>query len=381
MRGLAAIVFMTFAAIIAAALAFSSDAAPVTAPKFAQSAGAIPVDVELVIAVDVSYSMDPEEQALQREGYIQALTSREFMQALREGANGKVAITYFEWAGEFDQKIIMPWRLIEGPESADAVAAEIAAAPYRRASRTSISGGLMFAKPLFDRSGYRGLRRVIDVSGDGTNNAGALIVPTRDDVLAAGITINGLPIMLKRPVRVTMDIENLDVYYEDCVIGGPGAFVIPIKEREKFTEATRTKLVQEVAGLQARAAGRACGRECAAHFLHHRRAEVARALGQLKRATRRRSEAGKLAAIDVLAVIEPRVQPFGVVVQSGPLGRADRHGEIVLEIAVAGCRRAGIVHFVVGGLGQRLVFGDFLSAVLVGSRHHGVSAKKSRISM
>ncbi len=160
---------------------------------------AVPVDVELVIAVDVSYSMDPDEQALQREGYILALTSKEFLQALREGAHGKIAITYFEWAGQFDQKIIMPWRVIDGPEAADAVAAEIARAPYRRASRTSISGALHFAKPLFDDSGYRGSRRVIDVSGDGANNAGQLLVPTRDDVLAAGITINGLPIMLKRP--------------------------------------------------------------------------------------------------------------------------------------------------------------------------------------
>jgi hypothetical protein len=144
----------------------------------------------------------------------------------------------------------MPWRLIEGPESADAVAAEIARAPYRRASRTSISGGLKFAKPLFDNSGYRGLRRVIDVSGDGTNNAGDLIVPTREEVLAAGITINGLPIMLKRPLRGSMDIENLDVYYEDCVIGGPGAFVVPIHERKQFIEATRTKLVLEISGRQ-----------------------------------------------------------------------------------------------------------------------------------
>ena len=233
----------------AAGLALAAFAAPL--PQFAdKSAGAIPVDVELVIAVDVSYSMDPEEQALQREGYVQALTSREFLQALREGANGKVAITYFEWAGEFDQKVIMPWRLIEGPESADSVAAEIAAAPYRRASRTSISGGLKFAKPLFDHSGYRGLRRVIDVSGDGANNSGAPVVPTRDDVLAAGITINGLPIMLKRPLRGSMDIENLDVYYEDCVIGGPGAFVVPIHERKQFIEATRAKLVLEISGRE-----------------------------------------------------------------------------------------------------------------------------------
>ena len=232
-----------------AAVVLAASAAPL--PRLAdKSPSAIPVDVELVIAVDVSYSMDPEEQALQREGYVQALTSREFMQALREGAHGKIAITYFEWAGQFDQKIIMPWRLIEGPESADSVAAEIAAAPYRRASRTSISGGLIFAKPLFEHSGYRGLRRVIDVSGDGTNNAGELIVPTRDDVLAAGITINGLPIMLKRPLRGTMDIENLDVYYEDCVIGGPGAFVVPIHERKQFIEATRTKLVLEISGRQ-----------------------------------------------------------------------------------------------------------------------------------
>lgn len=234
----------------ATAFAIAAFAAP-TPPRFAdKNPSAIPVDVELVIAVDVSYSMDPDEQALQREGYILALTSREFMQALREGANGKIAITYFEWAGQYDQKIIMPWRLIEGPESADAVAAEIARAPYRRVSRTSIAGALRFAKPLFDNSDYRGLRRVIDVSGDGANNSGPPVVPERDDVLAAGITINGLPIMLKRSNPGSMDIEQLDIYYEDCVIGGAGAFVVPIREREKFVEATRTKLVLEIAGRQ-----------------------------------------------------------------------------------------------------------------------------------
>jgi hypothetical protein len=225
------------------------------------------VDVEVVLAVDVSYSMDPDEQALQREGYIAAITSREFMQALRSGMNGRISITYFEWAGPFDQKIIVPWRLIDGPEAADAVANEIARAPYRRASRTSISGALIFAKPLFDGSGFRGVRRVIDVSGDGANNSGALVTMARDDVLSAGITINGLPIMLKRPNSFTMDIDNLDIYYEDCVIGGPGAFVIPIREREQFKEATRTKLVLEIAGrvpespvvpAQARAARISC---------------------------------------------------------------------------------------------------------------------------
>jgi len=224
-------------------------AATLSSPRLVdRSASAVPVDVELVLAVDVSYSMDPDEQALQREGYIKAITSREFMQALREGAHGKIAITYFEWAGIRDQRIVVPWRLIEGPESAEAVAQEIARAPYRRSSRTSISDALLFAAPLFDGSGYRGLRRVIDVSGDGANNQGAFVATTRDEVVAKGITINGLPIMLKRPMTWTMDIPNLDVYYEDCVIGGPGAFVVPIRERAKFIEAIRTKLVLEIAG-------------------------------------------------------------------------------------------------------------------------------------
>jgi hypothetical protein len=210
---------------------------------------AMVVDLELVLAVDVSYSMDPEEQALQREGYVKALTSKEFLSALREGANGKIAITYVEWAGANDQKIVLPWRLIDGPEAAGAVADEIERTPPRRASRTSIASGILFAKSLFDSSGYRGLRRVIDVSGDGANNAGPLIVPSRDAVLSAGITINGLPIMLNRP-NGFMDIANLDIYYEDCVIGGAGAFVVPIRERSQFIDATRKKLILEVAGRE-----------------------------------------------------------------------------------------------------------------------------------
>jgi hypothetical protein len=224
-------------------------AAPTRGPLLADTrASAVPVDTELVLAVDVSYSMDPEEQQLQREGYIAALTSREFMEALRGGMHAKVAVTYFEWAGPFDQRIVVPWRLIDGPEAADSVANEIARTTYRRASRTSISSALQFAKPLFDASGYNGIRRVVDVSGDGANNSGDPVVMVRDNLVASGITINGLPILLKRPNTFTMDIENLDIYYEDCVIGGPGAFIIPIHNREQFKEAIRTKLVLEVAG-------------------------------------------------------------------------------------------------------------------------------------
>jgi hypothetical protein len=212
------------------------------------SAAGTNVDVELVLAVDISYSMDPDEQALQREGYVAALTSPEFLNALRQGLHGKIVATYVEWAGAAEQRVVAPWRVIDGRASAEAFANAIAEAPYRRAYRTSISGALQYAMPLFQSSGHRGLRRVIDVSGDGANNQGALVTLARDEALAQGVTINGLPIMLKRPTAATMDIENLDVYYEDCVIGGPAAFVIPIKERAQFKEATRTKLVLEVAG-------------------------------------------------------------------------------------------------------------------------------------
>jgi len=242
-----ALLAVTAASVLALA-GFGGRAAPVAVQGRLAQAAAVAVDAEVVLAVDVSYSMDPDEQKLQREGYVQALTSREFMDALRAGVNARIAVTYFEWANVGDQKVLLPWRLIDGPESAGAAAAELAAAPYRRASRTSISGGLMFAQSLFESNPYRGLRRVVDVSGDGANNNGPPVTIIRDEVLAKGIIINGLPIMLKRPNPMTMDIEDLDIYYEDCVIGGPGSFVIPIREREKFTEAIRAKLVLEIAG-------------------------------------------------------------------------------------------------------------------------------------
>jgi hypothetical protein len=206
------------------------------------------VDVELILAVDVSYSMDMDELAIQREGYAQAIVSKEFLQALKAGPNGRIAVTYFEWAASNDQKIIIPWRLVDGPESADAVSAEIMKTPIRRASRTSISGAINFATPLFDEDPYHGLRRVIDISGDGPNNNGEPVAIAREAALEKGIVINGLPIMVKEPSYSTMDIENLDYYYEDCVIGGPGSFVLSIKDREKFKEAIRTKLLMEVAG-------------------------------------------------------------------------------------------------------------------------------------
>lgn len=240
------------AALVAGALV-GGDVASVAAPgsaNLAQKSGQVQVDVELVLAVDVSYSMDLEELAIQREGYAQAIVSQDFLNALKSGPHGKIAITYFEWAAAHDQKVIIPWRIIEGPETADAVAAEIMKTPLRRASRTSISGAINFGMQVLSESPYKGLRRVIDVSGDGPNNNGEPVLIARDAALEKGVTINGLPVMVKQASYATMDIEKLDLYFEDCVIGGAGSFVVPIKESARFKEAIRTKLVLEVAGRQ-----------------------------------------------------------------------------------------------------------------------------------
>jgi uncharacterized protein DUF1194 len=243
-------------AVLVAGAIVGGDVAGIAAPnptsRFADALHNAPsVNVELVIAVDVSYSMDMDELAIQREGYAQAIVSKDFLQALSAGPRSKVAVTYFEWSMSGDEKIIIPWRVIDGPESADAVAAEIMKTPVRRGSSTSISGAINFAAKLFEQNPYRGLRRVIDISGDGPNNDGAPVTGARDAAVEKGIIINGLPIMVKEPSLLTTDIENLDLYYEDCVIGGPGAFIMTIRDREKFEQAIRTKLVREVAGLTA----------------------------------------------------------------------------------------------------------------------------------
>jgi hypothetical protein len=248
--------YVSIGAVLVAGAMAGGDVAGFAAPspktelaaQSSQNQAAPSVDIELILAVDVSYSMDMDELAIQREGYAQAIVSKEFLQALKSLPNGKISVTYFEWAASSDQKIIIPWRLIDGPETADAVADEILKTPIRRASRTSISGAINFALPLFDEDPYHGQRRVIDISGDGPNNNGGPVTVARDAALEKGIIINGLPIMVKEPSYSTMDIDNLDFYYEDCVIGGPGSFVVSIKDRDKFKEAIRSKLLLEVAG-------------------------------------------------------------------------------------------------------------------------------------
>ena len=203
------------------------------------------VDLALILAVDISYSMDEDEQKLQRQGYMDALRSREVLEAIGKGAVGRIAITYVEWAGQRSQDVIVPWRIIEGPESADSFVEVLAQAPIRRAFRTSISGGIDFSAALFNTAGLKAMRRVIDVSGDGPNNEGRAVTDARDEAIAQGITINGLPILLKRPGYT--DISDLDGYYRDCVIGGVGAFMVQVRELQQFSHVIRTKLVTEIA--------------------------------------------------------------------------------------------------------------------------------------
>jgi Protein of unknown function (DUF1194) len=207
-----------------------------------------PVDVELVLAVDMSQSMDAGEHELQRAGYLAALLHPDVLGAVRNGIYGRVAITYVEWGGPLSQAVRVPWMLVEDEASARALAAALAAEPIRTIHGTSISGALAFAASLFEANVYSGLRRVIDVSGDGPNSSGDAVAPTRDAVLEQGLIINGLPIMLREPDYTPWSIPDLDIYYADCVTGGPGAFVLPVDDPSQLADAIRQKLVLEIAG-------------------------------------------------------------------------------------------------------------------------------------
>lgn len=205
------------------------------------------VDVALVLAVDISYSMDLEELTLQREGYIAALTSPAVLDAIRKGMVGKIAVTYLEWAGISSRYIVADWRLIEDEASAQAFVEELRAAPIRRARRTSITGAIDLSMEQLRAAKLRPLRRVIDISGDGPNNEGGPITIARDRALRAGVVINGLPIIIKRGYTSAYDVDKLDEYYADCVIGGPGSFMNVITERQQFAPAIRSKILREVA--------------------------------------------------------------------------------------------------------------------------------------
>jgi len=203
-----------------------------------------PVDAEIVLAVDASRSMDLAEFATQREGYLAALRHPDLIRAITAGRRGKVAFAYFEWSGEVRDGALVPWRIIATPEDAGALADEIASMPVARGRGTSISRAIGFAASLLDDGSADGERLVIDVSGDGANNAGPPVTGARDATVALGITVNGLPVMTAPGGAMA----ELDRYYEECVIGGPGAFVMVAQGWEDFAPTIRRKLIMEISG-------------------------------------------------------------------------------------------------------------------------------------
>ena len=207
------------------------------------------VDLELVLAVDVSRSMDVDELRFQRDGYVAAFRHPDVLEAIRSGPLGRIAVTYVEWAGPENQSTRLPWMLIDSDAAARGLASRLSTAPMGRYSGTSISGGLLFAAAAFADNGYAGTRQVIDVSGDGPNNRGLPVHHISAGITGSGITINGLPLVLKAPSG-QYSIDNLDIYYEDCVIGGPGAFVIAVHDMSQLALAIRRKLILEIAAWQ-----------------------------------------------------------------------------------------------------------------------------------
>lgn len=206
------------------------------------------VDVELVLAVDMSLSMTRAELEIQRVGYAAALTSPAVIRAIQSGLHGQVAITFVEWSGTDQQRIVVPWHLVSSAADAQMIAERITAERQLGWRRTSISGALSFAASLFEGNGFSSSKRIIDISGDGPNNAGAPVLIARNAVLAEGITINGLPLMTAMGYMSALEFEDLDEYYRECVVGGPGSFVMPVISWEEFPETIRRKLVLELSG-------------------------------------------------------------------------------------------------------------------------------------
>ncbi|MEW5424651.1 DUF1194 domain-containing protein [Amorphus sp. 3PC139-8] len=231
-----------------AGLAFAATIAVASASLPAQAAEE--VDVELVLAVDISRSMALGEQIVQRNGYVEALGSKEVVAAIESGLLGRIAVTYIEWGEAGSERVVLDWHIIEDEASAKAFADKLAAEPLHEVSRTSISEALVFAVERIDSNAYEGLRRVIDVSGDGPNDHGRPVVQARALATGRGITINGLPIVLADGSRRWSVVDDLQDYYSQCVIGGTGAFEIAIRDRDDFAAAIRRKLVLEIVGVE-----------------------------------------------------------------------------------------------------------------------------------
>ena len=208
------------------------------------------VDMALAMAIDISGSIDPDEARLQRQGYVDAFRDPVIVKAILGGNHGRIVVAYYEWSDSWVQKLLIDWTLLDSATAIADFTSRLAAAPISIARRTSISGAIRYAIPLFGRSPYETERKVLDISGDGSNNDGGLVTDLRHDALKERIVINGLPIMNDRPNPFGFPSEtDLDKYYLHCVIGGPRSFVEVAVNFEDFPRAVRKKLLQEVADI------------------------------------------------------------------------------------------------------------------------------------
>jgi Protein of unknown function (DUF1194) len=225
-------------AVVLGALLAAAPSAPRPVPYQRQAPGA-QVDVDLVLAVDASGSVDDDRFELQKEGYAEAFRNPKVLAAIKAGNEQAIAVSMVQWTGPTLHQQMVPWMLVRDANSADALARAIEAAPRQLfGGGTSVSGAIDYSVLMLTASPYRADRRVIDVSGDGSNNLGRPAEQARDEAVAMGIRINGLPILAVEP--------DLDVYYKQSVIGGPGAFIIPAKGYEQFADAILRKLVAEI---------------------------------------------------------------------------------------------------------------------------------------
>jgi hypothetical protein len=235
-------------AVLRTALALIALALIQTAPARAQQ-----VDLLLVLAADVSRSVDHQKFMLQREGYAAAVSNPQVLDAIRSGPHGKIALNFLEWSGVGAQKTVIDWTVIDGPETARRFGDQLVEAPRSFADRTSISGGIEFAMTQLKRSPFQATRRTIDISGDGTNNAGRDVRIARDEAVAEGVTINGLVILSQTQVPWNPEHTNppggLEKYFRDNVAGGPGSFVVAADGFESFGKAIVKKMIAEIALL------------------------------------------------------------------------------------------------------------------------------------
>ena len=222
----------------------------------AVAAAAEQVDLLLVLAADVSRSVDSGKFQLQREGYAAAISDPRVLDAIRSGRNGRIGVTFVEWSGVGSQRVVIDWTTIGDAESAKGFGDRLLEAPRSFADRTSISAAIEFAMGQLARAPYESARRTIDVSGDGTNNAGRDVALAREDALAHGVTINGLVILSETPLPWNPDHTNppggLENYYRNNVIGGPGAFVLAAQNFNSFGQAIVKKMIAEVAQAEPR---------------------------------------------------------------------------------------------------------------------------------